>query len=199
VNGHQWVNDGFRHWTGEGMPQNDVEAVRIWRQGADAGHAVCWDPLGHAYWEGRGVSQSYAQAVECWKNAGDEGLLGLADAYWWGYGVSQDRRRAVEYLRRQLKNQPENRHAAAVAHARLAFALETGDGADKDFDAARHHYRLAQKLGASEKNNIDAALKRLRKPTWLSRLFRGPQPGPNPLAEVVNQQPHGASADDGTI
>ena len=58
---------GLMYANGEGVPQNDTEAVKWLRLAADQkkAHAQCW--LGYMYENGKGVSQDYVLAL-MWLN-----------------------------------------------------------------------------------------------------------------------------------
>ena len=66
---------GFMYADGEGVPQDDVEAVRWYRLAAEQGHAVAQSNLGVRYDEGRGVPQDYVQA-HMWRNVAASRLTG---------------------------------------------------------------------------------------------------------------------------
>ena len=50
----------YRH--GQGVPQDDAEAVGWWRKAAEQGNAGAQNNLGFMYYNGRGVPEDYAQA-----------------------------------------------------------------------------------------------------------------------------------------
>ena len=80
--------------TGDGVPQDDVEAARWFRLAADEGHAVAQFNLGRRYANGRGVPQDDAEAVRWYRLAADQGLAAaqstLGFMYANGDGVPQD-------------------------------------------------------------------------------------------------------------
>ena len=90
---------------GQGVPQDDAEAVALWRnavalwrKAADQGDADAQNALGEAYKHGRGVPQDDAQAVALWRKAADQGNASaqnnLGEAFAKGQGVPQDYVRA---------------------------------------------------------------------------------------------------------
>jgi hypothetical protein len=87
-------NLGLMYDTGEGVPQDDAEAVRWYRRAADQGHADAQFNLGFMYINGRGVPQDDAKAFRWYRLAADQGdataqyNLGLMYAN--GQGVPQD-------------------------------------------------------------------------------------------------------------
>ena len=71
---------GVMYANGTGVDQNDVEAVRWSRSGAEAGDAHAMFNLGLMYANGRGVDQSLIEAVR-WCQA--SAALGHAEARQW--------------------------------------------------------------------------------------------------------------------
>jgi len=76
------------------VPQNDAEAVKWYRLGADQGLALAQSNLGAAYPEGEGVPQNYAEAIKWYRRAADQGQAdaqnNLGVMYVHGEGVPQD-------------------------------------------------------------------------------------------------------------
>jgi TPR repeat protein len=69
-------NLGVMYANGEGVPENDAEAVRWYRLAAEQGHAIGQYNLGLMYAEGEGVPQNNVRAYVWWSVAaaqGDEG------------------------------------------------------------------------------------------------------------------------------
>jgi uncharacterized protein len=56
-----------RYAKGQGVPQDDAEAVKWFRKAADQGDAPAQFALGFAYMAGEGVSKDYVQA-DMWLN-----------------------------------------------------------------------------------------------------------------------------------
>ena len=96
---------------GEGVPQDDAEAVRWYRLAADQGYSPAQTTLGNMHINGIGVAQDLAESARWYRLAADQGLAvaqyNLANMYRDGRGVAQD--------------------AAAVRWTRLA--ADQGDGA----------------------------------------------------------------------
>ncbi|MBJ38952.1 MAG: hypothetical protein CMD83_10890 [Gammaproteobacteria bacterium] len=75
---------GHAYADGEGVPQDDEEAVKWYRLAADQGHAEAQYQLGIAYRDGMIVPQDDEEAVKWWRLAADSGnaraqrLLGMA-------------------------------------------------------------------------------------------------------------------------
>ena len=70
------------YYEGQGVPQDDKQAVKWWRLAADQGHADAQTNLGVMYAQGRGVPQDDVQA-HMWSNLaaanGHEEAKGLRD------------------------------------------------------------------------------------------------------------------------
>jgi hypothetical protein len=58
---------------GEGVPENDAEAVRWFRKAADQGHDNAQSNLGIMYADGNGVPENDAEAVKWFRKAADQG------------------------------------------------------------------------------------------------------------------------------
>ncbi|MBI3644961.1 MAG: SEL1-like repeat protein [Acidobacteriales bacterium] len=108
----QW-NMGVRYHTGEGVLQDDAQAVQWFLRAAEQGHIVAQATLGAYYWAGRGVPQDLSKAY-FWSvlalAQGDEGsksrLEGLA---------SQMTRSQVTIARQQAEDWLRQHHAAKAA------------------------------------------------------------------------------------
>ncbi|HEZ1523300.1 TPA: sel1 repeat family protein [Neisseria meningitidis] len=64
---------GVRYENGQGVRQDDAEAVRWYRQAAAQGNAIAQNNLGWMYDEGRGVRQDRALAQEWYGKACQNG------------------------------------------------------------------------------------------------------------------------------
>ena len=58
---------------GEGVPENDAEAVKWYRKAADQGYAKAQSNLGVMYDNGEGVPENDAEAVKWYRKAADQG------------------------------------------------------------------------------------------------------------------------------
>ena len=85
---------GYLFETGEGVPQDLIEAVAWYLQAAEQGHAGAQNNLGLMHYAGRGVPQDHAAAVDWYRRAAEQGdseaqfNLGLMHCY--GHAVAQD-------------------------------------------------------------------------------------------------------------
>ena len=93
---------GMMYTNGEGVPQNDAEAVIWFRRAAEQGHAWAQSILGVMYSNGRGVPQDDVEAVIWWRKAAEQGhawaLATLGASYVAGRGVPQDNVEAHMWL-----------------------------------------------------------------------------------------------------
>ena len=79
---------------GHGVPKNQIEAVKWYRQAAEQGDANAQHNLGNQYESGNGVPLNYADAVDWYRKAADRGhpmaQANLGVMYEAGHGVKQD-------------------------------------------------------------------------------------------------------------
>ena len=94
-------NLGAMYATGEGVPQDNKEAVKWFRMSAEQGKAKGQSNLGVMYMNGTGVPQDYKEAVKWYRISADQGdamgqsNLGLMYAN--GTGVRQDDKQAYAW------------------------------------------------------------------------------------------------------
>ena len=85
---------GKKYAAGEGVLQDDTEAVKWYRKAAEQGHARAQNNLGWMYENGLGVPQDDTEAVKWYRKAAEQGYaeaqLSLGGAYFDGIGVPQD-------------------------------------------------------------------------------------------------------------
>ena len=87
-------NLGVMYANGEGVPQDDAEAVRWYRLAADQGNASAQNNLGLMYSNGEGVLKDEAEAVRWYRLSADQGNAtaqhNLGVSYSNGEGVLKD-------------------------------------------------------------------------------------------------------------
>ena len=87
-------NLGVMYQDGQGVPQDDAEALKLFRLAADQGYAMAQCNLGMMYYFGEGVPPDYAEAVKWFRLAADQGCTvaqeNLGFMYRDGQGVPQD-------------------------------------------------------------------------------------------------------------
>lgn len=89
---------------GQGVAQDDKEAVKWYRRAAEQDFEWAQGSLGVMYERGRGVPQDYQEAVKWYRRAADNDLAtaqaGLGLMYELGRGVPQDYQEAIKWYRR---------------------------------------------------------------------------------------------------
>ncbi len=108
---------------GRGVAADAAEAVRLYRQAAERGHAGAQVNLGRLYRDGRGVPRDDAEAVRWYRRAADQGhpfaQFNLALMYRSGDGVEQDDVAAhMWFSLAAVQLAGDQREAAAAARAR---------------------------------------------------------------------------------
>ena len=85
---------GLKYAKGQGVTQDDAEAVKWFRKAAEQGYTTAQNNLGFMYQKGRGVTQDYAEAVKLYRKAAVQGFAtaqsNLGHMYANGRGVNQD-------------------------------------------------------------------------------------------------------------
>jgi len=85
---------GWMYANGEGVPQDDQEALKWYRRAAEQGDARAQGYLGLMYYEGQGVPQDNQEALKWWGKAAEQGdgeaQVNLGVMYDEGRGVPQD-------------------------------------------------------------------------------------------------------------
>jgi TPR repeat protein len=66
-------NLALMYANGEGVPENDAEAVKWYRKAADQGHAAAQYNLALMYANGEGVPENDAEAVKWFRKAAEQG------------------------------------------------------------------------------------------------------------------------------
>ena len=149
---------GFMHEKGQGVPKDDVEAVKWFRKAAEQGIPKAQFNLGIMYERGKGVPQDYAEAVKWLRRAAAQGYTkaeyNLGFMYAKGQGVPKD---DVEAAKRWRKAAEEG---FARAQYNLGFMYDTGQGVPKDYIQAYMWFSIAaSRFHESERENRELAVK----------------------------------------
>lgn len=130
---------------GQGVPQSDTEAWRLYTQAAAAGHAAASFNLGMLTELGRGATQDPKAAFRHYLRAAEAGFapaqFNVGNMYASGVGVAQDYFEAVLWFRQAAES------GIPDAQYNLALAYETGRGLSKDEVLAQRWYRAASDQG----------------------------------------------------
>jgi TPR repeat protein len=154
--GKAWAqyNLGLAYDKGEGVKQDDTEAVKWYRKAAEQGHARAQNNLGWMYAHGEGVPQDYAEAARWSRKAAEQGHPGaqnrLGIMYDNGQGVPQDDAEAVKWYRRAAEQ------GSADAQHNLGTMYEAGEGVTKDLVSAYLWFDLAARAYPAGKDRDDA-------------------------------------------
>ena len=120
-------NLGYMYSTGEGVPENDTEAVRWYRMAAEQGDADAQLNLGGMYSTGEGVPENDTEAVRWYRMAAEQGdadaQSNLGYMYATGEGVPENDTEAVRWYRMAAEQGyidagegvPENTEAHGIA------------------------------------------------------------------------------------
>ena len=153
-------NLGLCYDKGDGVPQSDKEAAKLWKKAADQGYAPAQHNLGVYYDEGRGdVGRSSTEAAKLWKKAADQDFddaqFNLGLCYLNGDGVKRDPETAV-YWFKKAANQGH-----APAQCNLGICYGKGDGVGQsDSDAEK----WLKKAAVRDHVHADDVLKTIRIP-----------------------------------
>jgi uncharacterized protein len=147
---------GNMYANGQGVPQDDAEAVKWFRKAADQGDPYAQFNLGNMYAEARGVPQDDAQAVKWFRKAADQGDPGaqynLGVTYQRGQGVPQDYAEAIKWYRRAA----DQDHASAQTN--LGYMYAEGQGVPQDYVSAHMWFSVSSaqgnQLAAKNRDNI---------------------------------------------
>ena len=140
---HAQFNLGYMYHKGEGVPQDDAEAVKWLSKATVQGYAGVQSLLGNMY--EKGFLQDNAEAVKWYQKAAAQGnadaQFNLGVMYEEGKGVPQDYAAAVRWLSKAADQ------GMAVAQLRLGLRYEEGKVVPQDDAEAVRWYRLAADQG----------------------------------------------------
>ena len=153
---------GWMYATGEGVPEDYVEAIRWFRSGAEQGNAAAQNGLGVMYSEGWGVPEDSAEAVRWYRLAAEQGYasaqFNLGLTYVYGVTGPVDYAAAARWVRLAADQ------ADADAQYLLGFMYEKGDGMAEDNVLAYMWYDLAADEGSEiaqdNKNTLEQRMTR---------------------------------------
>ncbi len=133
---------------GQGVPQNDTQAVAWYKKSAEQGYASAQSNLGVMYDNGKGVAQNDTQAVAWYKKAAEQGhasaQYNLGVMYGTGRGIPQNYTQAVHWY----KKAAEKGHASAQSN--LGGMYGTGRGIPQNYKIAYILFNLAASNGGAD-------------------------------------------------
>ena len=144
---------GFMYAEGEGVPEDNQEAVRWYRKAAEQGYAEAQYNLGVVYGKGEGVAEGDREAVKWYRKAAEQGFasaqFNLGSMYLRGEGVPEDNQEAVKWYRKAAEQ------GYARAQLNLGNMYGKGEGVAEDDQEAVKWYRKAAEQGhASAQFNL---------------------------------------------
>jgi len=99
---------GVMYTNGQGVRQDDKEAVKWYRKSAEQGDADAQYNLGVRYDSGQGVRQDYKEAVKWYRKSAEQGdadaQSNLGVRYAKGQGMRQDKRMAKDWFGKSCDN-----------------------------------------------------------------------------------------------
>jgi TPR repeat protein len=134
-------NLGHMYASGQGVPQDDAQAVNWFRKAAEQGNPYAQTNLGAMYQKGQGVKKDYGQAVSWYRKAAEQGNVlaqyNLGWMYAKGEGVKQDYNHAVSwYLKAAEQGETD-------AQYNLGLLYLDGKGVPQDMVVAYSLFNLA--------------------------------------------------------
>jgi hypothetical protein len=144
---------------GQGVQQNQAEAMKWYIKAAEQGLDRAEFALGMKYAGGMGISQDYTQAIKWYTRAAEHGLpeaqsdLGLL--YSQGKGVPQNKAEAVEWYRKAAEQ------GYAMAQCNLGLMYVKGEGVSQDYaEAVKWFQRAAAQEYVKAQYNLGVAYQR---------------------------------------
>ena len=137
---------GHMYRDGQGVPQDNAQALDLFQKAADRGYAPAQFYLGGMYEDGRGVLQNYERAATWYRKAAEQenanAQFALGLMYLNGEGIPQDSAKAMDWLRKAAdQGDPQ-------AQYNLGEIYEHGQGVPQDFSQALEWLQKAAEHGA---------------------------------------------------
>jgi len=138
-------NIGCLYANGEGVAQDDQQAMTWYRKAAALGNADAMYNIGVSYNDGNGVAQDYQEAMVWYLKAADAGNLGVMNnvglLYANGQGVAQDYGQAMTCYRKAADA------GDAVAMYNIGLLYANGQGVAQDYPQAMDWFSKAANAG----------------------------------------------------
>jgi TPR repeat protein len=138
---------GLMYANGEGVAEDDREAVKWFRKAANKGNAKAMLMLGLMYNNGEGVTQDLREAFQWYRKAADKGnataMYKVGLMYYNGKGVTQGHREAFQWFRKAA----DKGHATAMLVLGVMYA-NGEDVVEDDREAVKWYRKAANKDNA---------------------------------------------------
>jgi hypothetical protein len=146
------ANLGVMYAQGDGVPQDDKQAVFWTRQAAEQGYAQAQNNLGIMYYMGKRVPQNATQAFSWFQKAAEQGhadaqyYLGMM--YFSGKGIPKNPKQAVSWFHKAAEQ------GDADAEFALGMSYVTSQGVPQNFKQATLWFRKASEHGNAQASEI---------------------------------------------
>jgi len=139
---------GYMYMSGEGVEENDVEAVKWYLKAVEQGLAEAQTNLGYMYDYGKGVEENDVEAVKWYRIAAERGNTAaqnnLGYSYQHGEGAREDDVEAVKWYRIAAEE------GNASAQYNLGYMYDNGEGVEENDTEAVKWYRKAAVQGQDD-------------------------------------------------
>ena len=147
-----WMQLGNCYLRGHGVAKDEVEAVRLYRLGADAGDAGAQCNLAYCLDSATGVpTPDFAEAFALYTAAAAQdnqvAIVNLGTCYNTGRGVARDVPRAVALWKRALAHPDAAQSTVATTASTLGVIYCTGNGVPINRELGMRYLRQAAALG----------------------------------------------------
>lgn len=138
---------GHMYRDGQGVPQDNAQALYLFRKAADRNYATAQFYLGKMYEDGRGVPQDLGMAATWYRKAAEQenanAQFALGSMYLNGKGIPQNDAEAMSWLRKAAdQGDPQAQYS-------LGEIYEQGQGVRQDFTQALEWLQKAANHGAT--------------------------------------------------
>jgi TPR repeat protein len=165
---------GDMYLTGQGVPQDDKQAVEWFRKAAEQGFAIAQNDLGFMYDNGRGVPHDDELALHWYRKSAEQGYAPAQNnlGRFYSRAVPQDDKRAVEWYRKAAVQ------GFSDAQYNLGVMYQFGRGVPRDDVLAYMLFSLAassgNKTAASDRGSIvqELSLKQIEKVNELTKMWK---------------------------
>jgi TPR repeat protein len=157
-------NIGVMYHKGQGVTQNNQEAVKWLKLSAVQGLRYAQSNLGYMYLNGYGVTQDHQEALKLFRLAAAQGdtmaQTNIGWMYHMGQGVTQNYQEALKWYRLAAAQGND------LAHNNIGMMYHMGQGVTQDHQEALKWYRLAAAQGDA------TAIENLKLPQMLAAAAR---------------------------
>ena len=132
---------GDRYFDGDGVAEDIVKAVELYRKSAEKGYAEGQYNLGLRYFNGEGVPEDSAEAAKWFQKAAEQGnadaQICLCYCYLNGLGVTENKAKGIEWLQKAVQQ------GNARVQYNLGWCYFNGEGVAEDKVEAVKWFRKA--------------------------------------------------------